>query len=101
MDKGLGQPGGGPSEGLISPGPCQERGTGTERVEVGWGASAWPVWGGRGWAVGWEWQRPLGPHGKGAGSSPGDQKPLHLRNDACRLHRYSTHFTSFFHSTPF
>ena len=59
MDKGLQQPGGGPREDLISPGPRQEKwvveafqAVGTVRLEVGPGASAWDVWGGQGWAVG-------------------------------------------------
>ena len=45
MDKGLQQPGGGPREDLISPGPRQEKwvgealqAEGTERLEVGLGA---------------------------------------------------------------
>ena len=49
---------------------------GTVRLEVGPGASAWDVWGGQGWAVG------------EVSSLSEDQKPAHVRNDACQLHRF-------------
>lgn len=49
---------------------------GTVRLEVGPGASAWDVWGGQGWAVG------------EVSSLSEDQKPAHVRNDACQLRRF-------------
>lgn len=71
-------------------------------MQVGWGASAWDVWGrwGRLWSgSGRGHWNVRGCHREGVSSLPGGQKPLNLSNDACRLHRHGAHFPFCFKST--